>query len=73
MFNSYYKFPSKIIMFQEALQFKDAIILYYIKENIVKIIGKVPLLLTWHISQIIMNFLSPIVSVCVLNQFSNNH
>jgi len=35
MFNSYYKFPSKIIMFQEALQFKDAIILYYIKENIV--------------------------------------
>jgi hypothetical protein len=60
-------------MFQEALQFKDAIILCYIKENIVKIIMRVPLLRTLHISQIIMNFLSPIVSVCVLNQFSNNH
>jgi hypothetical protein len=60
-------------MFQKALQFKDAIILCYIKENIVKIIRRVPPLLTWHISHIIMKKISPIVSVCVLNQFSNNH
>ncbi len=51
MCNSCCKIASKIIMFQEDLQFKDAIILCYIKENIVKIIRRVPTFLTWHISQ----------------------
>ncbi len=31
-------------------------------------ITQVPPLLTWHISQIIVDVLSPIVSTCVLNQ-----
>jgi len=36
-------------MFQEALQFKDAIILCYNKQNTIKISGRVPPLRTWHI------------------------
>jgi len=60
-------------MFQEALQLKDAInILSYNKQNTIKISGRVPLLFTWHIFQIIINYLSLIVSACVLNQ-SNSH
>ncbi len=59
-------------MFQEALQFKVVIILYYSRQNIVRISGRVPPLLTWHISKIIVDSLSPIVIVCVLNQ-SKSH
>jgi hypothetical protein len=54
-------------MFQEALQFKGVIIFYYNKHNIVKISGEVPFFLTWHISQIIIDYLFPIASTCVLN------
>ncbi len=42
-------------MFQEALQFKDVIILCYNKQNIVRLCGKVLPLLTWHISKIIVD------------------
>jgi hypothetical protein len=66
------KFANKIIMFQEALKFKDVIILCYNRQNIVRISGRMSSLFTWHISQIIVNYFSPIVSVCVLNQF-NSH
>ncbi len=59
-------------MFQEALQFKDVIILYYKGKNIVKISWKVQPLLTWHIFQIIMDSLFHVVNACVLTQ-SNNH
>jgi hypothetical protein len=59
-------------MFQEALQLKDAIIVCYNKHNIVRISGRVPILLTWHISHIIVDCLSPIVGACVLNQFSSH-
>jgi hypothetical protein len=55
-------------MFWEALQFKDDIILCYSKQNIIRISGKMPLLLTWHISKIIMDSLSHVVIACVLNQ-----
>jgi hypothetical protein len=54
-------------MFQEALQFKDAIILCYNKQNTIKISDSVSSFLTWHILKIIMDFFSPIVSTCVLN------
>jgi hypothetical protein len=33
-----------------------------------KVVGQVPPPLTWHICQIIVDFLSPIVSTCVMNQ-----
>jgi hypothetical protein len=66
------KFGSKSIMFQQALQFKDIIIFYYNKKNTTIISERMPPFLTWHISKIVVNSLSPIVSVCVLNQY-NNH
>jgi hypothetical protein len=44
-------------MFQEALQFKDVISLCYNRYNIVRISGKVPPLLTWHIFKIIVDSL----------------
>ncbi len=43
-----------------------------IKHKTVKISGKMPPFLTWHISKIIVDFLSLVVNVCFLNQ-SNNH
>jgi hypothetical protein len=55
-------------MFQEALQFKDVIILCYSKQNTIKISGKVPPLFSWHISKIIMDSLFLIMNACVLNQ-----
>ncbi len=71
MCNSCHGFVSKIIMFQEGLQFKDnckyVIILFYSKQNIFKINERVSPLLTWHISQIIMNLLSFVMNACVLN------
>jgi adenylate cyclase len=59
-------------MFQEALQFKDVIIFCYSRQNTIRISGRVSYLLIQHISQKIMNILSYVVSVYVLNQF-NNH
>jgi hypothetical protein len=68
----YYKLANKIITFQEALQFKDSIILCYNMQNNVKISGRVPPLLTWQISHIIVDCFYPIVGACVLNQFSSH-
>ncbi len=72
MIKCFCRFASKSIMFQQALQFKDIIILYYNKQNSIIISERMPPLLTWHISKIVLNYLSPIVSACVLNQ-SNSH
>jgi len=54
-------------MFQQALQFKNVIILCYSMHNVIN--GRVLPLLTWDILQIIVNSLLPIVSAYVLNQF----
>jgi hypothetical protein len=59
-------------MFQEALQFKDVIIFCYSRQNSFRISGRVPPLFTWHISKIIMDFLSFVVTTCVLKQ-SKSH
>jgi hypothetical protein len=59
-------------MFQEALQFCFVIVLCYRKQNAMRVIGRVPPPLTWHISQIVVDCLSPIVSTCVFNQ-SHGH
>jgi hypothetical protein len=60
-------------MFQEALHFKDVIsILYYNRQNIIKVNGKAPLLLPLHIYQIIMIYFFLVVSACVLTQSNSN-
>ncbi len=59
-------------MFQKALQFKDVIILCYSRYNTFRINGKVPPFPTWHIFNIIVDSLFPIVTACVLNQYKNH-
>jgi len=54
-------------MFQEALQFHSTIMLCYNKHTIMRVISSVPPLLTWYISQIIVDCFSLIVSIYVLN------
>ncbi len=56
MIKYFYKISNKIIMFQEVLQFKDFIILYYIRKNTIKINRKVPSLFISHISKINLDF-----------------
>ncbi len=50
------------------MQFKESIILYFSKQNFVRMSARVPLPLTWHICHIIVDSLGPIVSACILNQ-----
>jgi len=59
-------------MFQEALQFRSTIVLCYNKQIVMKIIGQMPPFLIWHIYQILVDSLSPIVSSYVFNQ-SHGH
>jgi hypothetical protein len=54
-------------MFQHALQFKDVIIICYNRKNIIRSIGKVPPLFTWHIKKKIVDFVVVVVSAYVLN------
>jgi len=65
----FYRFASKIILFQKALQFKAIIILCYIWQTIVWITSRVLPPLTWHISQIIIDVFSSFVNAYVLNQY----
>jgi hypothetical protein len=55
-------------MFQEALQFCFATVLCYSKQNAMTVIGQMPPPLTWHIFQIVVDYLSPIIFACVFNQ-----
>jgi len=55
-------------MFQKTLQFQYAIVLYYNKQTVVRIIDLVPPPLTWQIFQIIVDYLSPVVFTRVMNQ-----
>jgi hypothetical protein len=59
-------------MFQEALQFRSAIVFYYNKQIVVKVIGQMLPPLTWHISQTVVDCLSLVVSAYVINQ-SHGH
>jgi hypothetical protein len=49
------------------LQFKDIIMFCYNKQSSIKMTTKVPPPWTWHICQIVVDCLSPIVIYCVLN------
>jgi len=62
------KFASKVILFQEALQFKETIILCYNMQNFVRMNAKVAPPLTWHICHIIVAYIGLVVSICILNQ-----
>jgi hypothetical protein len=62
------KFASKIILFQKVLQFKDVIMHCYSKQSLVRMIIRVPPSLTLHICQILIDCLSLVVTICVLNQ-----
>ncbi len=59
-------------MLQEALQFCYAIMFCYSKHTTMRITSQVLPPLTWHIFQIVVNCLPPIVSACVINQ-SHGH
>jgi hypothetical protein len=63
------KFASKVIMFQDALLFQNVIVLCYSRQIAMKVVNQVPPPFTWHICQIIVDCLSLIVTICVLNQF----
>jgi len=67
MLDFVWKFASKIIIFKKKLQFWKDIVLCYRKHITMKMNPKVPPLLTWQISQIIVNYIFPIIT-CVLNQ-----
>jgi hypothetical protein len=58
---------NKVFFVQKALQFKEAIILCYIRLNSIRMNVKISLPLTWHICWIIIDYLGPIVYVCILN------
>jgi hypothetical protein len=55
-------------MFQETLKFWEIIFLPHNKQTIVKPIVHMPPPLTWHISQIIVDCISLLMYVYVLNQ-----
>jgi hypothetical protein len=65
-------FTTKIILFQEALQFRATIVLCYSQQTKMKVTSYVFPPLTWHIFQIIIDVLSLVVNVYVLNQ-SHGH
>jgi len=71
MLDFVWNFANKIIMFQKKLQFWKDIVLCYSKHITMEMTPKVPPLLTWHISQIIVNYILTIIT-CVLNQ-SHGH
>jgi hypothetical protein len=63
------RFASKIILFQEVLKFKDAIMFCYSKQSSMRMTTTVAPPLTWQICQIVVDCLSFIVIVCVINQY----
>jgi hypothetical protein len=65
----FYKFASKTILFQEALQFRVVIVLCYNQQTRVRVTSHVPPPLTWHIYQIIVDVLFLIITAYVLNHF----
>jgi hypothetical protein len=65
-------FASKVILFQEALQYHEEIVHSFSKQIVVRISVRVPLPPTWHVAQIVVDVLSFVVTTCVLNQ-SHEH
>ncbi len=62
------KFASKVIMFQETLKFKNAIILCYNKQKSIVLQQKVLKAQVWTIAEVIASTLNHVVCACVMNQ-----
>lgn len=54
-------------MFKKTLEFGEDIVLCYNKQNAMRMTNQVSLILTCHIFQIIVYYLSYVISICVLN------
>ncbi len=61
-----------MILFEEALEYCEAIVCCYSKWTIVRIYVHVPTPFTWHVAQMVVDLISLVVSACVLNQ-SHGH
>jgi hypothetical protein len=62
------KFVSKVILFQEFLEFKHTIALCYGQQQSLALQGHVPSPQVWVIAQVVVDILGPMVQQCVLNQ-----
>lgn len=63
------KFASKVMSFQETLQYCEAIVSYYNRQTTIMISPCVSPPFTWHVAQIVVSVFSHVVSACVLNQY----
>jgi hypothetical protein len=62
----FYKFTNKV-MFKRIVEFGEGIVLCYNKQNAMRMTNQVSPILTYHIFQIIVDYLSYVISTCVLN------
>ncbi len=62
------RFVSRIILFQETLEFKHTIVLCYGRQQSLALQGHVPSPQVWAIVQTIVNTLGFVGQQCVLNQ-----
>jgi hypothetical protein len=65
-------YRSKVILFQEALQYCYAIVHCYIRQIAIRINVHVLDLVTWHVAEIVVDILSIVITTYVLNQ-SHGH
>ena len=61
------RFASKVIFFQETLEYADAINICYAAQSL-KLQARVPIGVTWAVARIFTETLNPVVKQCVLNQ-----
>ena len=61
------RFASKVILFQETLEYADAINICYAAQSL-KLQARVPTGVTWAVARTVTETLNPVVKQCVLNQ-----
>jgi hypothetical protein len=61
------KFASKVIMFEETLEFKQTIITCYGRQNTITLQQKIPKAQVWAIVKVVTSCLNPMVMACVMN------
>jgi hypothetical protein len=66
------RFASKVIIFKECLQFKEAIDICYARQKVVALQQRMSKTQVWVIVEAITSCLNSIVSACVMNQ-SKSH
>jgi hypothetical protein len=65
------RFTKKVILFQESLEYWDAINLCYGRQEILDLQGHVPNAQTWVVCKIVCETMLPIVKQCILNQIQS--